>query len=62
MLEEYSDAHSGWTTLLGDLEKIKQGLSEGIKFDSFRDMAEQFADVSKIADELKLSLEEGFID
>lgn len=62
MLEEYSDAHSGWTTLLGDLDKIKQGLSEGIKFDSFRDMAEQFADVSKIADELKVSLEDGFID
>ena len=62
MLEEYSDAHSGWTTLLNDLEKVKQGLSEGIKFDSFRDMAEQFADVSKIADELKVSLEDGFIN
>ena len=62
MLEEYSDAHSGWTTLLGDLEKIKQGLSEGIKFDSFRDMAEQFADVSRIAKELSDSLEAGFID
>lgn len=62
MLEEESDAHSGWTTLLGDLEKVKQGLSEGIKFDSFRDMAEQFADVSRIAEELRQSLEEGFID
>ena len=62
MLEEYSDAHSGWTTLLNDLEKVKQGLSEGIKFDSFRDMAEQFADVTSIAKELKLSLETGFID
>ena len=62
MLKEYEDAHSGWTTLLNDLEKVKEGLSEGIKFDSFRDMAEQFADVSNIADELKLSLEEGFID
>lgn len=62
MLEEYSDAHSGWSSLLADLEKIKSGLSEGIKFDSFRDMAEQFADVSSIADQLKLSLEEGFID
>ena len=62
MLEEYQDAHSGWTTLLGDLEKVKEGLSEGVKFDSFRDMAEQFADVSKIADELKGSLEDGFID
>ena len=62
MLEEYSDAHSGWTTLLGDLEKIKQGLSEGIKFDSFRDMAEQFADVSNIAKELREQFEAGIID
>lgn len=62
MLEEYSDAHSGWTTLLNDLEKVKQGLSEGIKFDSFRDMAEQFADVSNIADELREQFEAGIID
>lgn len=62
MLEEYNDAHSGWQTLLKDLEAIKSGLSEGIQFDSFRDMAEQFADVSSIADQLKMSLEEGFID
>lgn len=62
MLEEYQDAHSGWQTLLRDLEAIKSGLSEGIQFDSFRDMAEQFADVSSIADQLKMSLEEGFID
>ena len=62
MLEEYSDAHSGWTTLLGDLEKVKQGLSEGIKFDSFRDMAEQFADVSNIAKELREQFEAGIID
>lgn len=62
MLEEYQDAHSGWQTLLKDLEAIKSGLSEGIQFDSFRDMAEQFADVSSIADQLKMSLEEGFID
>jgi len=44
------DAHSGWQTLLRDLEAIKSGLSEGIQFDSFREMAEQFADVSSIAD------------
>ena len=62
MLEEYSDAHSGWTTLLNDLEKVKQGLSEGIKFDSFRDMAEQFADVSSIAKELREQFEAGIID
>ena len=62
MLEEYQDAHSGWQTLLKDLEAIKKGLSEGIQFDSFREMAEQFADVSSIADQLKMSLEEGFID
>ena len=62
MLEEYSDAHSGWTTLLNDLEKVKQGLSEDIKFDSFRDMAEQFADVSNIAKELREQFEAGFID
>ena len=62
MLEEYQDAHSGWQTLLRDLEAIKSGLSEGIQFDSFREMAEQFADVSSIADQLKMSLEEGFID
>ena len=62
ILEEYSDAHSGWTTLLGDLEKVKQGLSEGIKFDSFRDMAEQFADVSLIAKELREQFEAGIID
>ena len=62
MLEEYQDAHSGWQTLLKDLEAIKSGLSEGIQFDSFREMAEQFADVSSIADQLKMSLEEGFID
>ena len=62
MFEEYQDAHSGWQTLLKDLEAIKSGLSEGIQFDSFRDMAEQFADVSSIADQLKMSLEEGFID
>lgn len=62
MLEEYQDAHSGWQTLLRDLEAIKKGLSEGIQFDSFREMAEQFADVSSIADQLKMSLEEGFID
>ena len=62
MFEEYQDAHSGWQTLLKDLEAIKSGLSEGIQFDSFREMAEQFADVSSIADQLKMSLEEGFID
>lgn len=62
MLEESMDAHSGWQTLLRDLEAIKKGLSEGIQFDSFREMAEQFADVSSIADQLKMSLEEGFID
>lgn len=62
MLEENMDAHSGWQTLLKDLEAIKSGLSEGIQFDSFREMAEQFADVSSIADQLKMSLEEGFID
>lgn len=62
MFEEYQDAHSGWQTLLRDLEAIKSGLSEGIQFDSFREMAEQFADVSSIADQLKMSLEEGFID
>ena len=62
MLEEYSDAHSGWTTLLGDLEKVKKGLSEGIKFGSAQELAEQFADVSLIAKELRESLEEGFID
>lgn len=62
MLEESMDVHSGWQTLLRDLEAIKKGLSEGIQFDSFREMAEQFADVSSIADQLKMSLEEGFID
>ena len=62
MLEEYSDAHSGWTTLLGDLEKIKQGLSEGIKFGAYQDLAEQFADVSLIAKELRESLEDDTIN
>ena len=62
ILEEHSDAHSGWTTLLNDLEKVKQGLSEDIKFDSFRDMAEQFADVSNIAKELREQFEAGIID
>lgn len=61
-LEEYSDAHSGWTTLLNDLEKVKKGLSEGIKFGAYQDLAEQFADVSLIAKDLRESLEEGFID
>lgn len=62
MLEEYEDAHSGWTTLLNDLEKVKQGLSEGLKFGGKQELAEQFADVSLIAEELSNSLEEGFID
>lgn len=62
MLEEYSDAHSGWTTLLNDLEKVKKGLSEGIKFGGIQEEAEQLADVSRIAKELSDSLEEGFID
>lgn len=62
MLEEYSDAHSGWTTLLNDLEKVKQGLSEGIKLGGIQEEAEQLADVSRIAKELSDSLEEGFID
>lgn len=62
MLEEYSDAHSGWTTLLNDLEKVKQGLSEGIKLGGIQEEAEQLADVSRIAKELSNSLEEGFID
>ena len=63
MLEEYEDAHSGWTTLLGDLEKVKKGLSEPISFDNYyRDIAEQFADVSGIAKELKDQFEMGDID
>ena len=62
MLEEYSDAHSGWTTLLNDLEKVKQGLSEGIKLGGIQEEAEQLADVSRIAKELSDSLEDGFID
>lgn len=62
MLEEYSDAHSGWTTLLNDLEKVKKGLSEGIKLGGIQEEAEQLADVSRIAKELSDSLEEGFID
>lgn len=62
MLEEYSDAHSGWTTLLNDLEKVKKGLSEGIKFGGIQEEAEQLADVSRIAKELSDSLEDGFID
>ena len=62
MFEEYQDAHSGWTTLLGDLEKVKKGLSEGIKFESYQQLAEQFADVSKIEKELRDSLEAGLID
>ena len=59
-LEEYEDAHSGWRTLLNDLEKVKEGLSEGIKFD--RNAAEQFADVSNIVKELRWNLEAGIID
>lgn len=62
MLEEYEDAHSGWTTLLNDLEKVKQGLSEGLKFGGIQEEAEQLADVSRIAKELSDSLEDGFID
>ena len=62
MLEEYSDAHSGWTTLLNDLEKVKKGLSEGIKLGGIQEEAEQLADVSRIAKELSDSLEAGFID
>ena len=62
MLEEYSDAHSGWTTLLNDLEKVKQGLSEGIKLGGIQEEAEQLADVSKIADELREQFEAGIID
>ena len=62
MLEEHSDAHSGWTTLLNDLEKVKQGLSEGIKLGGIQEEAEQLADVSRIAKELSDSLEAGFID
>lgn len=62
MLEAHMEVHSGWQTLLRDLEAIKKGLSEEIQFDSFREMAEQFADVSSIADKLEMSLEEGFID
>lgn len=54
--------HEDWTTFLSDLEKIKQGLSEDVNFNSYRDAAEQFADVSSIAKELSDSLEEGFID
>lgn len=62
ILEEYEDAHSGWITLLGDLEKVKKGLSEGIKLGGIQEEAEQLADVSRIAKELSDSLEEGFID
>ena len=59
-LEEYEDAHSGWRTLLNDLEKVKEGLSEGIKFN--RDAAEEFADVSNIVKELREQFEAGIID
>ena len=54
--------HEDWTTLLNDLEKIKQGLSEGIDSLGIRDMAEQFADVSSIAKELREQFEAGIID
>ena len=54
--------HEDWRTLLEDLEKVKKGLSEGIKFGAYQEEAEQFADVSLIVKNLRESLEEGFID
>lgn len=54
--------HEDWTTFLSDLEKVREGLSEDVNFDSYRDAAEQFADVSNIVKELRWNLENGFID
>ena len=54
--------HDDWRTLLEDLEKIKKGLSGDINFEGLRIDAEQFADVSNIAKELREQFEAGIID
>ena len=54
--------HEDWRTLLQDLEKIKEGLSGDINFEGLRIDAEQFADVSNIAKELREQFEAGIID
>lgn len=62
LLSEQEDAHSGWQTLLSDLEKVKQGLSKPLNLGNYKELAEQFADVTGIAKELKDQLEDGTID